>query len=402
MAAEYEFFATAAKGLEEVLAQELTTIGLEGVEAARAGVRFRGPLVAAYRACLWSRVASRIFLPLAEFKVLKPEDLYAGVREIRWREHLAPNGTLAVDCATTNPSFAHSHFAALRVKDAIVDQFRDELGSRPSVNPQQPDVRAHLYFDGSRASISLDLSGDSLHRRGYRLKGMTAPLKETLAAGILLLLDWPTHAANRIPLLDPMCGSGTFLTEAALIATRTAPGRMRTHFGFSQWLGHDAKLWQTLLDEADAQVLSDRKKLPVLRGYDALPAAVAAAIDNIERIGARGWVHVEKRQLAQCEPIDFGVPLEPQGILVTNPPYGERLGEVDKLRRVYAELGDILRRRFLGWEAYILAGNPELARSIGLKPVRRTVLYNGAIECRLLKLPISRNAAKAGGPGWRR
>jgi 23S rRNA (guanine2445-N2)-methyltransferase / 23S rRNA (guanine2069-N7)-methyltransferase len=400
MAAEYEFFATAAKGLAEVLAEELTGLGLGPVQAGRGGVHFRGPLAAAYRACLWSRVASRVFLPLASFKVLIPSDLYDGARQIPWHDHLAANGTLAVDCATTNAAFPNSQFAAVRVKDAIVDQFRDRSGERPSVPPQQPDLRVHLHFDASRATISLDLSGDSLHRRGYRQKGLTAPLKETLAAGILMILDWPKHAANRIPLLDPMCGSGTLLSEAALIAMKTAPGRQRTHFGFSTWRGHQPQLWQDLLAEADALVLRDPKKLPVLRGYDALPAAVAAAIDNLDRIGARGFVHVEKRQLAQCEPLDFGVQLEPQGILVTNPPYGERLGEVDKLRAVYAELGDLLRRRFLGWEAYILAGNPELARSIGLKAARRTVLFNGAIECRLLKFPISRTAPTEG-PRWR-
>jgi len=399
MPAPLQFFATTAKCLEPLLAEELAAVGARDVQAERAGVSFGGPLEAAYRACLWSRVANRVLLPLASFRAATPEALYEGVRRIDWRDHLDARGTLAVDAALSDSRLTHSHYAALKAKDAIVDQFRDRSGTRPSVDTVRPDVRVNVYVQRDRATVSLDLSGDSLHRRAYRERGHAAPLKETLAAAILLLAEWPRLARERAPLIDPMCGSGTIAIEAAMIAADIAPGRQHAHFGFRGWRGHDEALWRRLLAEADERVVRDPKRLPLIRGFDAEARAVRAALANVERAGLRARVHVEKRALGECAP-----PAIPAtGIVVANPPYGERLGEREALAPLYAEIGDVLRRHFPGWTGWILTGNPDLAKRIGLRPARRIPLWNGAIECRLLCFPISPEPVRdAAGPRWRR
>jgi 23S rRNA (guanine2445-N2)-methyltransferase / 23S rRNA (guanine2069-N7)-methyltransferase len=402
--AVHDFFATTAKGLEDMLAGELRACGARAIAVQRAGVSFRGPLEVAYRACLWSRVANRVLLPLASFAAPTPQALYDGGRRIPWLDHLSARHTLAVDCVLSDSAITHSHFAALRTKDAIVDCLRDRTGQRPSVDVRRPDVRVNVYLHANRAIVSIDLSGDSLHRRGYREARGAAPLKETLAAGLLLLADWPALARCGVPLLDPMCGSGTIPIEAALIAGERAPGRAREHFGFTHWRGHQPALWRRLLDEADARVIRDSKRIPAIRGDDVDARAVRTALANVERAGLRAYVHMEKRALADCQPIVTHRPPTAgvSGLLVTNPPYGERLGDQAALPALYATFGDVLRRRFLGWTAYVLAGNRELAKHLGLRAARRHVLYNGAIECRLLALPISSAPVqRAGGPRWR-
>jgi 23S rRNA (guanine2445-N2)-methyltransferase / 23S rRNA (guanine2069-N7)-methyltransferase len=402
MAVTHAFFATTAKGLEAVLAGELRAFAVTGVELQRAGVAFRGPLESGYRACLWSRVASRVLLPLASFPAETPAALYAGVRTIRWSEHIGRGRTLAVDCAVSHSRITHSHFAALKTKDAIVDQLREQLGTRPSVAVERPDVRINVYLHEDRATVSIDLAGDSLHRRNYRQSGGVAPLKENLAAAVLLLADWPRLARARVPLLDPLCGSGTLCIEAALIAADIAPGRGRPYFGFLGWRGHQAALWDDLLSEAAERERRGAQPLPLIRGYDADAAAIRNALANVDRAGLRGRVHIEKRALADCEPIAVPVAGDVRGLVVTNPPYGERLGDPAALADLYAQLGDTLRRKFTGWTGYVLTGNRALGGRIGLRPSRRHVLYNGAIECRLLVFPISATPVQSAGPGWRR
>ena len=397
------FFATTAKGMEELLAAEIRTLGGTGVELQRAGVSFAGTLELAYRVCLWSRVANRVLLPLATFPAATPQALYDGVRTVRWSDHLDARRTLAVDCATSRSAIAHSHFAALKVKDAIVDQLRERMGARPSVDVAQPDVRINVYVHEDRAVVSIDLSGESLHRRAYRQRGTVAPLKETLAAAVLLLAEWPRLAATGAPFLDPMCGSGTLPIEAALIAARIAPGRGRTHFGFLGWRRHQPAIWSRLLQEAAEQEIRDPKRLPPIHGYDASAAAVRAALANVEQAGVRGRVHIEKRMLEECSPMIVRGRATAAGIVVTNPPYGERVGNSAELGALYATLGDTLRHRFTGWTACVLTGNPALGKRIGLRPARRHVLYNGAIECRLLVFPISSQPVRGTeGPHWRR
>ena len=245
-----QFFATAALGLEPLLATELETLGATEIKQERAGVRFSGDLGTAYRACLWSRLASRILLPLVSFEALDPDQLYTEVLKIDWSEHLSVNNTLAVDCTLINSKINHTRYGALRVKDAVVDQFRSRSGERPSVSVEQPDLRLNLHIYKDQATLSIDLSGDSLHRRGYRIDGVHAPLKENLAAAILLRAGWPAICEAGGGLADPLCGSGTLPVEAGLIATDTAPGLLRRYFGFLAWKQHDEELWDELLKEA--------------------------------------------------------------------------------------------------------------------------------------------------------
>lgn len=395
------FFATTSRGTEELLAAELKGCGATNVAVERAGVVFEGKLEAAYRACLWSRVASRVLLPLGSFEAASPPVLYDRVRRIRWHEHLGPKQTLAVDFVSSESEIRHSHFGALKTKDAIVDQIRDRTGSRPSIDTRGPDVRVNVYMHQNQATVGIDLSGDSLHRRGYRQERGLAPLKENVAAAMLLLGDWPRLASLGAPLLDPMCGSGTLPIEAALIAANIAPGKLRSHYGFLGWGQHDAALWKRLLQEARAVEVRDRKRLPRITGNDAAGGAARAAIANVERAGLTGLVHIEKRPFDQCDAPE-GIDGETRGLFVANPPYGERLGEVDELTALYGQIGDILRHRFLGWKGLVLTGNAKLAKAIGLRPARRHVIYNGAIECRLLEIPISHTPArKDGQPAWR-
>ena len=397
------FFATTAKGMEELLAAELREIGAQGVCVGRAGVEFEGSLEAAYRACLWSRVANRILLPLASFSAPSPQALYEGVGSIRWSDHLDPRRTLAVDFSASRSKITHSHYGALKTKDAIVDQLRDATGARPSVDVERPSVRVNVYLHEDRATISIDLSGESLHRRHYRQAGGTAPLKENLAAAVLRLADWPNLAKLGTPLLDPMCGSGTLPIEAGLMAADIAPGRGRPYFGFLGWHGHEPDVWARLIAEAEQREVRDPKRLPPIRGYDADVRAVRAALTNVERAGLRGRVHIEKLALGDCTPVGSRSRADVHGVLVANPPYGQRLGESESLAPLYATLGDILRRRFMGWTAYVLTGNPALGRRIGLRTARKHILYNGPIECRLLVFPISAAPVRdQRGPHWRR
>ena len=379
---QFEFFATTALGMEKLLAQELSepTVGAEGIKEGRAGVNFRGTLEVGYRACLWSRIANRILLPLKTFSAANPDQLYGGVRSIHWSDHLTTRDTLAVDFSSSQSKITHTHFGALKVKDAVVDQFRTLQGSRPSVDPLRPSVRMNVYLHKDVATVSLDLSGDSLHRRGYREEGSKAPLKENLAAAILMLTNWPNSNCDLF--LDPLCGSGTLPIEAALLSARRAPGLNRPYFGFLGWQGHIPLLWKKLIQEAQDIEIKDKKKFPRIIGYDSDFRSVRVALRNIEKAGMHGKVHIEKRELKECG--EF----EGKGLIVTNPPYGERLGEVEMLKPLYTELGDTFKKKFKGWEGYIFTGSPPLSKAIGLKAARRFVLYNGPIECRLLKYEL--------------
>jgi len=402
MPVTHRFFASTAKGTESLLAKEILDLGAGGVNEQRAGVSFSGTMETAYRVCLWSRVASRLLLPLTSFPAADPSALYEGVRSVDWRDHLGRRATLAVHCNTARSRITHSHYAALKTKDAIVDQLRDRSGVRPSIDTARPSVRVNLHLNDDQATVSIDLSGESLHRRSYRGSGAAAPIKENLAAALLLLAEWPRLAADGAPLLDPMCGSGTLLIEAALMAGDIAPGAARTYFGFLGWRGHDSALWARLRREAVARANAPRR-WPAISGHDAAARTVRVALGNVTRAGLAKVVHIERRALADCAPMRTSAKAGRPGLLVTNPPYGERLGEQQALEPLYALLGDVLRRRFTGWTACVFTGNPELGRRIGLRTARRHILYNGAIECRLLVFPISAVPVRdTQGPRWRR
>ena len=386
MEAPLNLFATAPRGLESLLAEELRSLGGAEVRETRAGVLFQGALREAYRICLWSRLASRVLLHLAEFEAAGAEELYDGVRAMPWERHLADDGTLAVDATVRNSALTHSRFAALKVKDAIVDRFRDQTGRRPGIDVERPQVRINLHLDRNRAQLSLDLSGDSLHRRGYRREGLAAPLKENLAAAILVRSGWPELAAAGGTLLDPMCGSGTLPIEGALLAADCAPGLLREYWGFNGWLGHRPDLWQELLEEARQRCRAGLERLPAILGYDSDPRAVQAARDHAQRAGLGNRLTFEVRPLEQLQAPDR----HPGngGLVVANPPYGERLGEMAELRGLYALLGERLRQHFLGWQAAVFTGNPELAKNLGLRAHKLHPFFNGALACRLLRFQV--------------
>jgi 23S rRNA (guanine2445-N2)-methyltransferase / 23S rRNA (guanine2069-N7)-methyltransferase len=390
------FFATASRGTEEVLAQELRELGASPVEPARGGVAFGASLEHAYRACLWSRVASRVLEPLATFEAPDAAGLYAGVHAIDWIEHLGPERTLAVDVAGGPDAPAGpSHFVALKTKDAIVDRIRSAVGARPSVDKTNPDVRVNVHLRGERVTVSLDLAGASLHRRGVARLGAAAPLKENLAAAILRIAGWP--AADR-PLFDPLCGSATLLIEAAWMALDVAPGLERDRLGAAGLRGYDARLWNRLLEEARDRRAKARDRGVQIAGSDASVTTIRAARKNLQHAGLVDRVRVETRDLVDVTP-----PWDEPGIVVTNPPYGERLGAADELGPLYERLGDVLKRRFPGWTAWILSGNRALDKRVGLRVARRTVLHNGPIECRLLEVPVATARVHSErGPGWRR
>jgi 23S rRNA (guanine2445-N2)-methyltransferase / 23S rRNA (guanine2069-N7)-methyltransferase len=379
-----QFFASCPPGVADLTAAELRDCGATQTREFKLGVQFEGTLETAYRACLWSRTASRVLLPLATFPAATPEALYEGVAAIDWRDHIAPSGTLAIDFGGASSGITHTHFGALKTKDAIVDQLRERTGARPSVQLDQPDVRIDVRLDRERATLSLDLSGDSLHRRAYRARGVAAPLKENLAAAVLLRCGWPAISREG-ELIDPMCGSGTLVIEAALMALHIAPGSLRSYFGFIGWRGHDRALWQRLIDEARALREEHAARRITLRGYDSDPAAVRAANENAERARLRNYVHTERRELAQLTRESKAS----TGLLVTNPPYGERIGDQQKLQALYETLGQKLREHFEGWKAGVLTGNPPLAKAIGINARRTHTLFNGRIECRLLRFEVT-------------
>lgn len=380
----YLFFASAPKHMGSLLAEELLRLGMRDAAETRGGARFSGDLEDGYRACLWSRIANRILLPLAHFPVAGPDDLYAGALEIEWEDHLTPDRTFAIQFDGTLAGIDHPHFGVLRVKDAIADRFSSRFGRRPSVDPEHPDLRIHVYAHQDSAGISLDLSGASLHQRGYRSIGSAAPLKENLAAALLMRAGWPEIATEGGALLDPMCGSGTLVIEGTMMAADMAPGILRERFGFHGWLQHDERLWQRLLDEARIRRDAGLRRLGALRGYDCNPGAVRVSQQHLERAGLTGFAHFERRELADCRPGSG----EDEGLLIVNPPYGERLGSEDELPALYAKLGAVFKERFIGWRASVFTGNPDLGKHMGLRAHRMHSLYNGPIECRLLHFQV--------------
>jgi len=401
VAETYAFVATCGRGLEGALARELTALGAEAVEERVAAVGFRGGLEAGYRAVLWSRVASRVLLPLTEGPVVQADDLYELAKAVRWEEHLPAGKTFAIDAAGRHPAFRDTRFAALRVKDAVVDRLRDRRGERPNVDAAAPDVALRVRLEQTRAYISLDLAGEGLHLRGYRTEAGEAPLRETVAAGLLILADWPRLAAAGAPLVDPFCGSGTILIEAAWMAADRAPGLDRKRWGFTGWAGHERERWDLVVAEARERAARGKVGEGLLFGSDTDVAVLNTAYANTRRAGVQDRILLEHVALADrmAPPCPAGG--DPCGLVVTNPPYGERLGAGDDLPALYASLGDTLKRRFPGWRAHVLVGDRELEKKVGLRPRSRTLVFNGALECRLLEIPISAAPVAAGAPSWR-
>lgn len=397
--AEDQWFAACPKSLESLLAAELASLGATATRETVSGVYFSGPVALAYRACLWSRLANRVLLPIARLPAPDGDTLYRGLRDVDWAALFGPEQSFAIDFSGENRQIRNTQFGAQRSKDAIVDWFSDKLGRRPSVARKDPDIRLNIRLGGEQAVLSLDLSGGSLHQRGYRLGGGAAPLKENLAAAILLRADWPGIAARGGALIDPMCGSGTLLLEGAMMAADIAPGLGRRRFGFEHWRGHNEPQWRAIL--ADARGRAERGRaasLPEIRGYDADPRIIRTAEENIARIGLQQVVRVSARPLAQlAKPSHVPLPL---GLLVCNPPYGERLGEKNELRPLYRQLGEAMAREFSGWSAAVFTSDLELGRAIGLRSHKRYAFWNGALAAHLLLFELVDNELRAppGGP----
>ncbi|MFZ0550415.1 MAG: bifunctional 23S rRNA (guanine(2069)-N(7))-methyltransferase RlmK/23S rRNA (guanine(2445)-N(2))-methyltransferase RlmL [Steroidobacteraceae bacterium] len=399
------FLASVPRGLADLLAKEVATFGATDARDRTTGVAFTGTLETAYRACLESRLANRVFLEIARFEATSAEGFYSGARECDWSQHLGPGATLACDFSGKHPTITHSHFGALKLKDAIVDALRDATGARPDIVLDQPSVRVHAHAHGAQITLSIDLSGESLHRRGYRGAAGEAPLKENVAAGILMRAGWPELAPAGAQFLDPMCGSGTLVIEAALMAARCAPALRREYFGFLGWRGHDVELWRRVRAEAQSRCMADAPPATVLRGQDRDPLAVRDARANAQRAGIASWVQFEVRQLANAAPApaaesdggDGESKSDSRGLLCTNPPYGVRMEDLDAARAVHRELGEVLRERFQGWQAVVLTGAPQLGMELGIRAARTHTLWNGPIECRLLRMTVE--AASLRRPG---
>ena len=379
----FYWIATAPVGAASVLAEELVQFGASDIRERSHDVKFQGTLEVGYRACLWSRTATRVLLSLGSIDASTSKDVYDAVKRMDWRAHIAPGATLACDCSGGNESIRHTIYGSQLLKDAVCDSLRDATGERPNIKPERPDVLLHLHVEGPTALVSVDFSGESLHRRGYRSEGGRAPLKENVAAAVLLRAGWPRMNEEGGLLVDPLCGSGTFLTEAALIAADAAPALDREYFGFTGWAGHEAALWETLREEARARRAARTPRRCIL-GSDMDADAVRLSLEHAERAGVADWVHVEKRVMAEVVR-----PASDLGLVVANPPYGERIGSDAGLSELYTELGKLLREKFKGWQAAILTGNAPMARNLGVYAKRTHRFYNGTIECRLLRFDLN-------------
>lgn len=371
------FFASCPRGLEGILRDEVASLGATTLREDPGGVSFQGPPELGPRVCLWSRVAGRVFEELQRGRINSADDLYKVARRVDWTRYIGPDDTLAVDARVSSPILRDSRYAALKVKDALVDTLRDATGRRPDVDTEDPLLRVRLTVKGKVATLSRDLAGSSLHKRGYRLVQHRSPLNEALAAGLLLLSDWD----RKSPVCDPMCGSATFLIEAAFILGDRAPGLGRS-FSFERWPDVDLAAWEKA--KADAQRRWDEGKgsVPMLYGNDAHPAAIGLA----RKSAGRAEVH-HLLDLSEADVADYR-PAEAPSFVVTNPPYGERIGEGEDLMHAWSALGSWLKDHAPGATAWVLCGEPELTRGLRLKTSRRVPVKNGAIDCRWLRYEL--------------
>jgi 23S rRNA (guanine2445-N2)-methyltransferase / 23S rRNA (guanine2069-N7)-methyltransferase len=388
MAKPLNFTATTTLGGEEALAAELRSFGIQRVVPARGHVKFMGKLSDGYRACMWSRVASRVLLTVGRFEATDAQGLYDGIRSLSWSDHVAPSGTLWIDFQGRSQEIRDTRFGAQRVKDAICDHLRDAHGDRPSVSQDRPDMRLRVHLRDGLVTVMVDLSGDALHRRKDKRLTGTAPLKRTLAAAALWYMGWPKRAATGCPLHDPMCGAGTILVEAGSMARDLAPGLGRAHWGFTRWRGHVEAAWQPLVDEALARREAGRATPIHISGADASASVLRKAEENLSRAKLDQDVHLSRCTVDKAQPR-----ARTPGLVLTNPPYGRRIGDEAMAKDIHRALGDALRQRFLGWSAGILTDHA-LVGSIGLKPTRRIPLMNGPVDCRLVTLEISTQAPK--------
>jgi putative N6-adenine-specific DNA methylase len=368
-----QFFATSPRGLEPLLAAELAALGAQRVREVPGGVAFEGDWKVCYAANLWSRLASRILWRVAEFDYAGEGDIYEAARKVDWMRLFTVERSLRVNVSAQKSPLKSLDFATLRIKDAVCDRFRETLGSRPNVDRADPDVRVHAFLESARGAFYLDTSGAPLFKRGWRAGAGEAPLRENLAAGIILLSGWKPEE----PLLDPMCGGGTLLIEAAAMARGRAPGARRS-FGFEKLKIFDPKLWSRIKNEERAPTTA---KLEIF-GSDNDPRVLGDARRNVAGAGVDRWVKLE-----QADILERAAPA-PAGVMVANPPYGERIGSKEELALFYPKLGSALKRNFPGWRCHFFTADLRLPKLVRLQPSRRVPLYNGALECRLFEIRI--------------
>ena len=368
------FFAMTSRGLAEVLEQELKEMGIANATRTHGGVEFEGNWATCYRVNLRSRIATRVILPILDFPAYKPEELYDNVLKHDFTKYIDVKGTIAVEASVRESgAFRDQRFVAMKIKDAIVDQFRNKFGERPNVDADNPDLRIIARAVGNKFSLSVDTSGDALFKRGYRVGQVEAHVKEHLAAGILKLTEWD----GKSPVVDPMCGSGTFLIEAALMALRISPGTLRRGFGFQKLKGFQKAEWEREVDEALAEELQE---IPFkMYGYDLDRSALKVAQRNAEEAGVEAFIDFERHPMETLK-----APVE-AGIMLVDPPYGERVGTADELVDTYKNLAHVMKTSFKGWNCFVLSGAPELSAAMKLKAERKFPLFHGPIECRLLK-----------------
>ena len=394
------FFALTSRGLVDVLRDELAELGARKLDKEPGGVYFDSNWATVYRANLRLRTATRVVRPILHFPAYKNEELYSNIRKFDFTSLIDAEGTIAVEASVRDSAFKDQRFVAMKVKDAIVDQFREKTGVRPSVDTDNPDLVVVVRAFKNHFSVSLDTSGDPLFKRGYRTGTGEAPLKEHVAAGLLRLAEWD----GETPIVDPMCGSGTILIEAALQARKVAPGTLRRKFGFMGWKGFDQAIFQqeleaTLALEEEAATkleatldrvypnplplvaggTQEEKKRPLFFGYDVDSKVIKIAQANAREAGVDDLISFRRHPMETLE-----APVE-KGIIITNPPYGTRLGNTESLKDTYRDLAFTMKSRFKGWTAFVLSGDPELSASMKLKATRKSLVYNGPIECRLLK-----------------
>lgn len=378
----FEIIAKTLFGFEQILTNELHDIGVADVEILTRAVKYRGDQAILYKSNLYLRTAIKILKPIASFNVNNTEKLYEKIQSIQWDDYFSTSQTFAIDGITSGEIFTHSQFVALKSKDAIVDQFRTKYGVRPSVDIENPDIRINIHIYDTTCTVSLDSSGKSLGKRGYKLHQVKAPLSEVLAAGIILLTGWDKNSN----LIDAMCGSGTFPIEAALIARNIAPGSFR-NFNFENWNDFDPVLWSKLKREAKRNILPFKEGL--IQAFDIEKNAIDTSRENAERAGVGSFIKFRNLDFFKSNPeID-------NGMIIMNPPYGERLEDRDDIIPLYQDIGSHLKKAYNGYDAWILSGNLDALKFIGLRPSRKIPLFNGPIDCRLNKFELYSGSKKA-------
>ena len=380
----YTFSVTSANGYESLVAKELEALGIAKYSMGKGNVTFSGTQAEGLKVCLWSRVASKVLLRLFDFDIKEEKDVYRNARRYDWASLFDVRRTFAVDTVLSTGSFKNASYLSLVLKDAIVDTFREKTGSRPDIETSQPDIRINLYIERNHATVSLDMAGDSLHRRGYRIAHVEAPLKENAAAALLYRGGWEAVAKSGGSFIDPMCGSGTLVVEAAMMAAKIPSAFDRNYFCFKFWKKFRGDLWEELRKDALEIIKANIAAVPHLFGYDYSTDAVTAARKNVSKAFSMYPELLEKVHIAKKELHKLSIPAEAgekPGFIGVNPPYGERLGEIEALRVLYADMGNIFKERFEGWKGIFITGDEELARKTGLKAYKVNKIYNGPIEC---------------------